>query len=357
MKKYFVFPLLIVCLFFQNCETGFQVSSDWKEITIAYGILDPDDKDHFIRIQKAFLDETTSALQIAAIGDSLYHDGDLFVELEVYNQNGVQFMGDTLEVVEGSDFDLEKEQDENSIFGASPFLLYHSDLEIPAGTTCRLKITTPKGTLLSSDVQLIDDFIIWRPIKDRDVNLSSKEPYTRWDRPDEGAVYGLAIRLFYTEEVNEISIQKDLMWNIANILPITTNERALRYDFDIKNDNPISQVSEYRNEFFDFLATNIEVNNLATRSIDSLQYIFTFGSQSMFDYNQVIAAQQQSIAGGGQGINPYSNIENGLGLFASRTSKILYDLKLDNETKDSLFCSPKTRELNFKAATPEVRCK
>jgi len=357
MKKYFVFPLLGLYLFLQNCETDFQVSSEWKEITIVYGILNPDDTDHFIRIQKAFLDETTSALEIATIADSLYHDGDLFVELEVYNKEGIQLMGDTLEVVEGSDFDIEKYQDENSVFGASPFLLYHSDLEIPQGTTCRLKITTPKGNLLSSDVQLIDDFSIWRPLRDRDFNLCSREPYTRWDRPDEAAVYGLAIRLFYTEEINNISDQKELTWNIASILPITTSELALRYDFDIKRDNPVSQVSEYSNEFFDFLADNIEVNNFATRNIDSLQFIYTFGSQSMFDYNQVIAAQQQSIAGGGQGVSPFSNIENGLGLFASRSSKTLYDLKLDIETRDSLFCSPKTRALNFKAATPDVRCK
>ncbi len=359
MKKYVFFLLLCFSLFLQNCETEFNITSDWKEITIAYGILNHNDSDHFIRIQKAFLDENTSALKIAAIADSLYHEGDLFVEFEIYNKNGIQVDGDTLQVVEGSDFGIEKYTDENTLFGTDPFLLYHSDLEISAGNTCRLKITTPAGNVLTSSVQLLDDFMIWTPRINSEYNLSNREPRTSWNTPEDAAVYGLALKIFYSEDINGAVSHKELLWNIANILPITTtnNNRNLEHIFGIEGDNPISQVSEYRNDFFDFLASNIEVNGLATRTIDSLQFIYTFGSQSMFDYNQVIAAQQQSIAGGGQGIKPYTNIDNGLGLFASRTSKTLYRLTFDDGTKDSLFCSPKTRELNFEAVTPQVRCK
>lgn len=356
MKKCIFFPLLCFSFFFQNCETEFQVTSDWKEITIAYGILNDSDSDHLIRIQKAFLDENTSALQIATIADSLYHDGDLLVELEAF-KDGTKYASDVLEVVDGRNFGLEKFEDENTIFGTNPFLLYHTDLKLLPGSVCELKITSPQGEVLTSSTPLFNNFQIWTPKSERAYNLSNREPRTSWDRPDEAAVYGLSMQVFYTEDINGVINSKTLVWDIAKILPITSDDRRLEYTFDIKTDNPISQVSEYRNEFFDFLSSEIEVNGLASRTLDSLQFTYTFGSQSMFDYTQVIAAQQQSIAGGGQGVKPFTNINNGLGLFASRSSQTIHKLVLDIETQDSLFCSPKTRALNFEAATPEVRCK
>jgi len=356
MRHFFVVAILFVALCFHSCDSDFRVTSDWKEITIAYAILDPADDDHFIRIQKAFLDENTSALKIASIADSLYHEGDLFVELTQYEEGRI-ISGDTLELVNAIDFDLEKEQNDNTLFGNDPFLLYHTDLALKAGAECRLKILTPGGNVLNSSTTLISDFIIWLPTNNRDLNLASRAPYTRWESPEEGAVYGLGIQLFYSEELSGTTTQKSIFWDILDINPIGINQRDLRYEFDINVDSPVSQASEYANEFFDFLANNIEVNNLATRSVDSLQYIYSFGSQSMFDYNQVLVAQQQSIAGGGQGITPFSNIENGFGLFATRSSKKTYTLILDIETQDSLACSPITRALNFKAATPQVRCR
>jgi len=368
MKKYLFLPLLFCSAFvFQNCESDFQVTSDWKEITIAYAILDANDTDHFIRIQKAFLDEETSALEIAEENDSLYHQGSLLVEMDEYDEDGDWRGKDTFKMVNVNDstqFEFEKEA---GTFANNPYFLYHIEKKLFAGHKYNLKITTPTGNVLRSETRLIGDFDIWRPNGTREIILFADRvsensiqqivPYARWDRPEGAFISGLSIRFFYSEEINDVTTNKTLDWNIFDTKEVDINETSIRYNFDMMLDNRSTTANEYKNEFFYFLAEEMEVNSFASRQIDSLNFIFSFGAESLYDYTQSIAAQQSGIAGGGQGIKTFTNIENGLGLFTCRSSKTVYRLKLDSETRDSLYCNWLTRDLNFVPAISNPRCK
>ena len=54
--KYILFGLWI--LFFMNsCETDFDTTTDWEDITVVYGIIDQNDSMQYIKINKAFLGE------------------------------------------------------------------------------------------------------------------------------------------------------------------------------------------------------------------------------------------------------------------------------------------------------------
>lgn len=360
MKKYLFLPLLLCLAFvFQNCESDFQVTSDWKEITIAYAILDANDTDHFIRIQKAFLDEETSALEIAAENDSLYHKGGLLVEMDEYDEDGDWRGRDTFKIVNVNDavqFEFEKE---TGTFANNPYFLYHIEKQLFAGHKYDLKITTPSGNVLRSETRLIGDFDIFRPNGSREIVLFADRgvPYARWARPADAFISGLSIRFFYSEEINGVTSNKILDWNIFDTKEVDMGDLSLRYDFDMKLDIISTTANEYKNEFFNFLADELEVNAFASRDIDSLNFIFSFGAESLYDYTQSIAAQQSGIAGGGQGIKTFTNIENGLGLFTCRSSKTVYRLKLDSETRDSLHCNWLTRDLNFVPAISNPQCK
>lgn len=67
-----VFLLAVSAIF--SCKNEVKVNANWKEIIVVYGLLDPIDTVQFIRVEKAFLDEKTGALEIAKIADSLYLD-------------------------------------------------------------------------------------------------------------------------------------------------------------------------------------------------------------------------------------------------------------------------------------------
>ena len=64
---------LLLIIFSFGCEKEFDVNAEWKEITIVYGILDVADSVHYIKVNKAFLNEATSALDLAKISDSNYY--------------------------------------------------------------------------------------------------------------------------------------------------------------------------------------------------------------------------------------------------------------------------------------------
>ena len=69
---------------FNSCSNDFDLVDTWKDIPIVYGLLNVNDSVQYIRVEKAFLDEETSALVIAQEPDSLYY-GNISVELEERN--------------------------------------------------------------------------------------------------------------------------------------------------------------------------------------------------------------------------------------------------------------------------------
>ena len=60
--------------FLTACSTEVDVNAPWKEQTIVTCLVDPNQAVHYIRIHKAYLDPNRNALVVAAIRDSLYHD-------------------------------------------------------------------------------------------------------------------------------------------------------------------------------------------------------------------------------------------------------------------------------------------
>jgi len=356
MNKFIFIVFAIVALFFwSSCESDFQLTSEWKEFIIVYGILDHNDKDNFIRIQKAFLDENTNALEIAGVADSLFPQNLKSVDLLEFD-DGDRIRTIPMQKVLAGNFQLEKDFEDGDIFATQPYNLYHTDSVLNNQYTYQLNIETGTDNAVTANTALMGDFEILSPKPRSAVNLVSKNPFVRWRKAPNAKLYGLRLTFFYSEiENNQPPVNKSLEWNLINssIVPI---DNLITYDFDIIADNLNTLTNEYRNAFFKHLAENIEPVAFINRNIDSVQYEFSYGSEDILKYNEVIAAQQQSIVGGGQGINPYSNIENGLGLLASRTTVKIHRVTLDSETRDSLSCSPLVSPLNFEAATPNFEC-
>jgi len=356
MNKFILIVFATITLFFcSSCESDFQLTSEWKEFTIVYGLLDQNEKDNFVRIQKAFLDENTNAFDIAGIADSLYHEDLQSVDLLEFNDD-TRIRTIPMQRVLAGNFQLEKNLEEGDIFANKPYYLYHTDSILDNKYNYQLKIETGRDNTVTANTSLIGDFEVLNPKTRTEINLASKNPFVRWRKAPNSTLYGLRLVFYYSEITpNEPTLNKKLSWDLISSARVP-GDNLITYDFDIITDNLNTLTNEYRNAFFKHLANNIEPASFTNRTIDSVQYEFSFGSEDILKYNQVIAAQQQSVVGGGQAINPYSNVENGLGLLASRTTVVINRLTLDSETRDSLSCSPLVRDLNFEAATPNFDC-
>ncbi|NCX95582.1 MAG: hypothetical protein EBX41_04075, partial [Chitinophagia bacterium] len=76
MKFFLHFRYLLalpVLLWISSCSEKFNVAAPYKNITVIYGLLDRADTAHYIRIQKAYLDESISALVMAKNADSNFY--------------------------------------------------------------------------------------------------------------------------------------------------------------------------------------------------------------------------------------------------------------------------------------------
>ena len=59
--------LFLILPFLFSCETDFDVNANWKDVTIVYGLIDPNNEDQLIKINKAYLGQG-DAIQMASIG-------------------------------------------------------------------------------------------------------------------------------------------------------------------------------------------------------------------------------------------------------------------------------------------------
>ncbi len=88
MNKFLLLILLAVTLGSISCETDIDVNADYQDIPIVYGIINPNDDNHYIKINKAFLG-ATNAYELAANPENFnYADGELEITVQEFAENG-----------------------------------------------------------------------------------------------------------------------------------------------------------------------------------------------------------------------------------------------------------------------------
>ena len=103
MKKLMVFVGVLTLMISYSCSNDFDLIEDFQDIPVVFGLLSQADSIHYIRVEKAFVDPNTSALEIAQIADSIYYESiGVSVEHEasgtVYQLDRVDDDGSELEL-------------------------------------------------------------------------------------------------------------------------------------------------------------------------------------------------------------------------------------------------------------------
>lgn len=344
MRKLFIPLILTLILGITACSTDFDITSDWKEITIIYGLLNPEDDVQYIRIQKAFLSEDVSALEVAEVGDSLYHSTSgevLSAVLEEYrivndDQIGTLNKTITLEKVSGSEEGLEKEE---GVFATDPYFLYKTDANISQNRIYRLVVNTPSGTVITSDARMVKNFEVSRP--DSEIAVSFLSDFNMfWLPAENAAVYDVDVYFNYTETRNvngqDVTEEKRIKWDAL------TNGQA--DNLAVTGSSIKVELSSER--FLNFLANNIEVDaSVIKREVGTLDFTIWAGSEDFLTFNQVALAQFGITSSQAQ--PTYTNVENGVGLFTSRYRKEVNDVSFLGTTIDLIACGDITGNLGF----------
>jgi hypothetical protein len=326
MKKIYLI-LSVFALVFTACETDFEVNAEWEETTVVFGLLDKAKEIQFIKVNKAFLGEA-DALQMAQHSDSVnfepfdYNDstGDLQVKLYKIDVN------DTIERILKDTLLLK----DDGLFASDNNIVYYfntpeGDDFLSKNTTYSLVINNVKtGNIVSSSTEIIKGFNFegfdGLSGTQTSYNFSfynlydgeNKAYYTfEWEpsKTPNAVIYQFALRFHYEE--NEVA--KELLWTQTEV-----NERE-------------KILTIYGKDFFSFLENNLVKDN-AVREFISIDIEMTLGAQDLKTYILV----NEPITGIVQERPQFTNIENGIGLFSSRHSKVISNLGLNPATLEHL---------------------
>jgi len=156
MKKFLLPVLAITALFSLNsCSEKFKVAAPYKSITVVYGLIDQADTAHYIRIEKAFLDENKSAVTMAQNPDSNFFPTLDVIVRKVDPNTGVVAQNITLTRV---DLNVEGYPKQPGDFFTGPSYAYKFKNTLDASYNYRLVITNPAtGEVDSAETPIIND--------------------------------------------------------------------------------------------------------------------------------------------------------------------------------------------------------
>jgi hypothetical protein len=334
MNKMCLILVLLATSLFTSCKNDVEINGEWKDISVVFGLLNQLDTAHYVRISKAFLGEGDASV-FAQQFDSLYYHPDMLEVTLSEKINGNQTRFFTLE----ADQSIPKD---DGIFAAPNQILYK--FQTPPGNPLKPEavygLTIKKvntGELVTAETGLVKPFFLSSPISILGYSIYPRQKTTvKWTAPVNGKLFEVFIRFLYREypegSPSEV-VKKFVEINLGRISSTNT-------DGSEELQRVIQNIDIYQ-----ALSANIlpsTVSNPKLRFADSLVVIINAADDDLNTYLEV-NKPSNTIA---QERPQFTNIVNGIGLFASRTvvTKKLY---INNNSVDSLRGNTLTSAINF----------
>ncbi len=324
--------LVGILLLWNACSTDLDVNAEWKDYTVVYGILDQSEKTQYIKINKAYLGEG-NALQMAKVPDSSYYDPSIMeVKLIEKMSNGVN-----APVATGRTFTFDTTMVKNKEEGTFYYpdqIVYSADIDTLYSTSgnntyyyeVHIK-NTASGKEVSSITPILSNVSIEKP-RWNPINPMIKFSY----KPDNNSsvvvksainarLYKVVYRFFYQEFFpGGDTIQKSADWFIGEAVSdnIESSSDELLFPYETM-------------DFYSFIMQAIPYNEQVVRIAQGVELITTTASDEFNTYIELNEPSNSLV----QDRPQYSNIENGLGLFACRFSQKVF-LNLYPSTRESI---------------------
>ncbi|MBS1584085.1 MAG: DUF4249 family protein [Bacteroidetes bacterium] len=355
---------IALAFIFASCSEKFDVAAPYKNVTIVTGFMDIRDTAHYIRIEKGFLDNNKSGLDMAKVADSSYY-ANIDVKIKEIDP-GTSAVVNTF-TLPRVDMNNEGYPKDSGTFFNTPNYAYKFKQPLHPQYKYRLVITNNDSHEVdSAETAIIDTAvsgnhffvpIIETPTQPYVINIShrinAKQAFsgtivgnTQPDAVPAGIYTMECLMKIYYRDSNSNTNQTASHVLTWNNVPATITIRSASFDFTLENTT-----------FYDFFQENITATpdiHSVWRLLDSCDLYLYAGSHDYYTYKQVVGAQQSSLTGGE--IKPnYSNIKGGvvLGLYTTRTYKVGKAIKFVVPASiDSLRADPRTSAINFTVPTP-----
>ena len=340
MKKLFAYCLILLTagVLFHKCKP-IDLTADFKDIVISYGILNPKDNVHYFKIYRGYLTDG-NAYEAAGEWDNIYYPVDsIEVILEEYS-NGHLVRNTVLDTTTA----IPKDE---GYFHNPKQLLYYTDWQLNPDNVYKMVIhRRTTGDEVYAQTLIVGDFLLRRPGGTWNMNLEN--PYKiSFNSANNAAMYDIFLTFYYIE-VN----------NSTGVIEHKQISRKLNGDY-IRgtNGNEVNYTGFTPKSFFYDIIQGIETNPNVTRYIDSIEgrpyrcirLTVWAANDSYLAYREVSNPGSSIVQNRLEYTNFVSDDESAYGLFASR-NYVISNIAMDNTSghnEDTLVNSPSTRRLNF----------
>ena len=327
MRKLAIFLTTIISLMLLNsCNDNFSIfSEDGEEITVVYGYLDAEADTNYLKITKSF---TGNAVDLAPNYSASNYDYKLDVRLvgKFANAPGIvrTVILDTTSVFKPYDPD-------GLFYSGRNQVLYYTAEKLLENQEYKLIITRNDGEVITSKVKTICGATVRKPMN----NISFESPFTnkiewRSNTFNQLAAYYEVVGYFHYKQIDPG--QSD------------TTYHKMRWSFgtgtgtEMYNSTTLNMFVNYTpTTFYSKLAADANiVNNTYTytqRFVDCFEIVVTATGDELYNYILI-----QNSGSAIMDTPEYTNIENGLGIFSSRsvcTKKVaVNDLTINTLVRD-----------------------
>ncbi len=307
MRILALFLTIILSLFTLNsCDNNVDIFADGKEVTAVYGYLDVEADTNYIKITKSF---TGNAVDLAPDYSASNYDYKLDVKLIgkfATSPNIVKtVLLDTTSVFKPYDPD-------GLFYSGVNQVLYYTTEKLLENQEYQLVITRKDGEIVKSKVKTICGATVRKPMN----NISFESPVTnriewRSNTFNQLAAYYEVIGYFHYKQIasnsNDTTYHK-MKWNFGS----GTGE-------SMYNSSTLNMFANYTpTSFYSRLAADSNIEKTSStytrRFVDCFEIIITSTGEELYNY---ILIQNSSSAI--MDTPEYTNIENGVGIFSSRS--------------------------------------
>ncbi len=311
--KYSLFAFLGTLFFLASCRTDFDISGDYQEIAVVHFLLDPNDNQHFLKINKTFSGEGDATV-FAKVADSSYFDEVEAIVEEVIGGNLVS--GEILGGSVNRQWLLKDTIIDNKQPGAFYYpeqkLYYFNADDLNTNALYRLKITVDGGKHnIAGATALVSGINLTTPNPNTPLNFAEANVPVNGYRNQPirfskgtGAIYDVKLLFRYREFTAAGSEVKELRWNLGEVI---ASEVV----------SPNVSVIANGETFYDFLGNNIPENpDVTRRQVENVEIVVTGGSSDLLTYI-LVNQPSSSIA---QNKPEFTNLAGAMGIFSSRTT-------------------------------------
>ena len=354
--------LLVACVWsLMGCSTDIDLTAPYDRTPVVFGLLEAKQDTQWVRINRTWLGEGNQFDSALQADSSEYDATDLVVEIE--ERKGSEAvrswsLQDTL---------LDNKSPEGIFFGPDHqmwFFVPENGLDVEAEYDFSLDIADGKHAEASTNMIVTPPGNITQPppgvvnYKFNFASIGFQTTYPdikfKWSSTDGASQYDISMRIHVEERIWADLAHTQLVDERSRVIEWPMG--SLRTSSDGGGEALQKEVNGER--FFSTLATKLEEDPYITRILGvwdeevqiarAFDFILTIANDELATYLEV----NNPVTGIIQERPGYTNIQNGLGLFASRATQGVYGVGYTTSTIEHLIEGDGTAALNFCSPNP-----